>query len=156
MYKHSTQKNHRHILEKHLLPQFGGKAIADVTRQEIQAYVARVTQAGYAPKTIDHIHDVLSAVLRTAVKWGHLQDNPAREVDMPALQTVRPKWALTNPRRVRTALVKKSASRSADQCARTNVRQAIGRCRLGGTPCSLRIRAIVDRPPSWPRFFKAP
>src|SRR5207302_796942 len=25
---------------------------------------------GYAPKSIDHIHDVLSAVLRTAVKWG--------------------------------------------------------------------------------------
>jgi len=95
MYKHSTQKNHRYILEKHLLPQFGGKAIADVTRQEIQAYVARLTQAGYAPKTIDHIHDVLSAVLRTAVKWGHLQDNPAREVDLPALKTVRPKWALT-------------------------------------------------------------
>ena len=27
MYKHSTQKNHRHILEKHLLPRFGDKAI---------------------------------------------------------------------------------------------------------------------------------
>ena len=86
MYKHSTQKNHRHIVEKHLLPRFGDKPIADVTRQEIQAYVAHLTQAGYAPKTIDHIHDVLSAVLRTAVKWGHLQDNPARGVDLPTLQ----------------------------------------------------------------------
>jgi integrase len=95
MYKHSTQKNHRHILEKHLLPQFGDKAIAEVTRQEVQAYVSCLTKAGYAPKTIDHIHDVLSAVLRTAVKWGHLQDNPARDVDLPALKTVRPKWALT-------------------------------------------------------------
>ena len=37
----------------------------------------------------------LSAVLRTAVKWGHLQDNPARGVDLPTLKTVRPKWALT-------------------------------------------------------------
>lgn len=95
MYKHSTQKNHRHILGKHLLPQFGDKAIAEVTRQEVQAFVARLTQSGYAPKTIDHIHDVLSAVLRTAVKWGHLQDNPTRDVDLPALKTVRPKWALT-------------------------------------------------------------
>jgi integrase len=95
MYKHSTQKNHRHILEKHLVPHFGDEVITDVTRQEIQAYVARLTQAGYAPKSIDHIHDVLSAVLRTAVKWGHLQDNPARDVDLPALKTVRPKWVLT-------------------------------------------------------------
>jgi integrase len=95
MYKASTQKNHRHILGKHLVPRFGEMAITDVTRQEVQAYVAQLQQAGYAPKTIDHIHDVLSAVLRTAVKWGHLQDNPARDVHLPALKTVRPKWALT-------------------------------------------------------------
>jgi integrase len=95
MYKASTQKNHRHIATKHLLPQFGDKAVSDVTRQEVQAYVAHLTQVGYAPKTIDHIHDVLSAVLRTAVKWGHVHDNPARGVDLPALRTVRPKCVLT-------------------------------------------------------------
>jgi hypothetical protein len=41
------------------------------------------------------MHDVLSAILRTAVKWGHLPDNPARGVDLPTLKTVKPKWALT-------------------------------------------------------------
>ena len=95
MYKHSTQKNHRHILEKHLLPRFGDKEMTEITRQEVQAYVAHLVSNGYAPRTTDHIHDVLSAVLRTAVKWGHLQDNPAREVDLPAQVNVRPKWALT-------------------------------------------------------------
>ena len=95
MYKHSTQKNHRHILDKHLLPWFGEVPIVEVTRQEVQAYVAHLTRRGYAPKTVDHIHDVLSAVLRTAVKWGHLQENPARDVDLPKLRTVQPKWALS-------------------------------------------------------------
>ena len=95
MYKHSTQKNHRHIAAKHLVPRFGDKAVSDITRQEVQAYVAHLTQAGYAPKTIDHIHDVLSAVLRAAVKWGHVQENPARGVDLPPLKTVRPKSVLT-------------------------------------------------------------
>ena len=95
MYKHSTQKNHRHIAEKHLVPRFGDTAVSDVTRQEMQAYVAHSRRQGTRPKTIDHIHDVLSAVLRTAVKWGHLQENPARGVDLPTLRTVRPKWALT-------------------------------------------------------------
>ncbi len=33
-------------------------------------------------------------VLRTAVKWGHLTDNPAHNVDSPVLKTVRPKWVL--------------------------------------------------------------
>jgi integrase len=95
MYKPSTQKNHRHILGKHLMPRFGDLAIADVTRQEIQAYVARLNAAGYAPKTVDHIHDVLSAILRTATKWGHISENPSRGVDLPILRTVKPKWALT-------------------------------------------------------------
>jgi integrase len=95
MYKHSTQKNHRHILHKHLLPRFGDTAICDVKRQAIQEYVSELMQTGYAPRTIDHMHDVLSAVLRTAVKWGHLPENPAQGVDLPRLRTVRPKWALT-------------------------------------------------------------
>jgi hypothetical protein len=55
-YKPSTQKNHRHILGKHLMPRFGQKAVADVTRQEIKAYVAHLTKSGYAPKSVDHMH----------------------------------------------------------------------------------------------------
>jgi integrase len=95
MYKYSTQKNRRYILHKHLLPCFGDRPLFEVTRQEVQAYIAHLTREEYAPKSIDHIHDVLSAVLRTAVKWGHMEDNPARGVDLPKLRTVRPKWALT-------------------------------------------------------------
>jgi len=95
MYKHSTQKHRRFMLRKHLLPRFGDKAVSEITRQDIQVYIAHLTQQGYAPKSIDHVHDVLSAVLRTAVKWGHLEDNPARGVELPKLKTVRRKWALT-------------------------------------------------------------
>jgi site-specific recombinase XerD len=95
MYKHSTQKNHIHILAKHLVPRFGTTQLDNLSRQHVQAYVADLLRKGYAPKTIDHIHDVLSAVLRTAVKWGHLTDNPAHNVDLPILKTVRPKWVLT-------------------------------------------------------------
>ena len=95
MYKHSTQKHRRFMLSKHLLPRFGDKALSEITRQEIQVYVAHLIQQGYAPKSIDHTIDVLSAVLRTAMKWGHLQENPARGVELPTLKTIRPKWALT-------------------------------------------------------------
>ena len=57
--------------------------------------MTHLIKAGYAPKSIDHIHDVLSAILRSAVKWGISQANPARGVEMPRLKTIRPKWALT-------------------------------------------------------------
>ena len=46
---------------------------------------------------------MLSAVLRAAVKWGHLREDPARGVDLPKLKCVRPKWALTRPQA--TALI---------------------------------------------------
>ena len=94
MYKPSTQKNHRHIAEKHLLPRFGDKPLSEISRQEVQSYVAHLQKA-YAPKTVDHVHDVLSAILRTAVEWGHFPENPARGVRLPKLRTVRPKWVLT-------------------------------------------------------------
>lgn len=94
-YKRSTQKNHRHVMEKHLIPRFGDRALSDVTPQVIQTYVTHLTKAGYAPKSIDQIHDVFSAILRSAVKWGHLSTNPAYGVEMPRLKTVKPKWALT-------------------------------------------------------------
>jgi integrase len=94
-YKHSTQKNHRNIMDKHLVPRFGDLPVCEVTTQLIQVYVTSLIEAGYAPKSIDHIHDVLSAVLRSGVKWGHLQVNPAQGVEMPRLKTVRPKWART-------------------------------------------------------------
>ena len=82
-------------MEKHLIPRFGELALCDVTTPAIQTYVTHLIKAGYAPKSIDHIHDVMSAILRSAVKWGHLQANPARGVEMPRLKTIRPKWAFT-------------------------------------------------------------
>ena len=74
------------------------RPLADVTRQEIQAYVAHLTQAGYAPKTIDHIHDVLE---RGAPHGGEVGP-PVRTIRRAAWtcrrsKTVRPKWALTIP-----------------------------------------------------------
>jgi integrase len=37
----------------------------------------------------------MSAILRSAVKWGHMTENVAHGVDLPKLRTVKPKWALT-------------------------------------------------------------
>ncbi len=93
-HKFSTQKNHAPV-RKHLEPRFGDQSMSGMSRQDIQAYVTELTTRGYAPKTVDHIHDVLSAVLRTAVDWGHLSENPTRDVELPKLRTVRPKWALS-------------------------------------------------------------
>src|SRR5581483_3855150 len=94
MYKHSTALVHVHLLGKHILPRFGEMDVDKITRQEIQAWIAYLNRQ-FAPKTVDHLHDILSAVLRTAMNWGYISENPALGVEMPALKTVRPKFALT-------------------------------------------------------------
>lgn len=100
-YKHSTRKNRMFFARKHLIPRFGDMVAAKITRQQVQAYVTDLVNAGYAPKTIDNLHDALSAVFRTGVEWGHFVENPARGVRLPKLRTVRPRWALTTDQAAR-------------------------------------------------------
>jgi hypothetical protein len=61
-----------------------------------------------------------------------------------------------NARHVQTSVVKKSAAAIAPQWARRNVCQFVGRWGTGCNPDALSIRAMVERPTSWPRFFNAP
>ena len=94
-YKFSTGTVHACILQKHLVPRFGTMNIADVSTLEIQKYVSEMQRRGSAPNSIDQHHQVLSDVMRAAVKWYGLPGNPARGVEMPRMKPVRPRWALT-------------------------------------------------------------
>jgi integrase len=64
------------------------------TQVALQAYVTYLREQKYAPHSIDHFHEVLSAVLRSAVRWQRLEKNPAEGVILPKIVPVRPKWAL--------------------------------------------------------------
>ncbi len=57
-----------------------------------------------------------------------------------------------------TSTLKKSAAAMAPQCALRKVFQGIvlPRSGAGSMPCSLRMRWMVDRPRSKPRFSSAP
>ena len=106
-YKHSVQLGHGNILQVHLEPKFGDRPIADITTMEIQEWITELRQhefrnskdevvkVGYASHSIDHFHEVLNAVLRTAVEWYKLPGNPARGVHIGKVKPARKKWALT-------------------------------------------------------------
>src|SRR5262245_30623335 len=83
MYKFSTRQGHSMILKVHLLPRFGDLRLCDVSTDRIQAYVTQLRQRNYSPHSIDHYHEVLSAVLRSAVRWRRLELNPADGVILP-------------------------------------------------------------------------
>jgi integrase len=94
MYKFSTRQGHSLILKFHLLPRFGDLPLCDITTDRIQAYITHLRDRNYAPHSIDHYHEVLSAVLRSAVRWHRLESDPAEGVVLPKITPVRPKWAL--------------------------------------------------------------
>jgi len=94
MYKFSTRQGHLMILNVHLLPRFGDLRLCDITTDRIQAYVTHLREQKYSPHSIDHYHEVLSAVLRSAVRWKRLEANPAEGVVLPRITPVRSKWVL--------------------------------------------------------------
>jgi hypothetical protein len=53
---------------------------APSTTTEIQSWVTDLREQQYALNSIDHFHEVMNAVMRTAVTWYKLERNPARGV----------------------------------------------------------------------------
>ncbi len=103
MYKYSSRLVRGDTVTKKLIPRFGDWELTDVTKQEIQSYIAELHRAGYAPHSVHHVHNVLSAVLGKAVEWDYLQANPAHGVNLPQLIAVRSKWVL-NPEQAKQLL----------------------------------------------------
>lgn len=95
LYKASVRMGHGQILRLHLIPKFGPRLINEITTMEIQSWVTELRNRGYSPNSIDHFHEVMNAVMRSATDWYKLPANPARGVKIGKVRPVRKKWALT-------------------------------------------------------------
>jgi len=94
-YKPSVRIGHGYILRVHLIPKFGSRFVREITTMEIQSWITDLREKKYAPNSIDHFHEVMNAVMRTAVTWYGIAKNPARGVQIGRIKPVRKKWALT-------------------------------------------------------------
>lgn len=81
--KHSTQLGYRRVLNCHLLPYFGDWRLCDITKLDIQQFVAEKFRQGRAWQTVRNAWIVLSTILDSAVEYGYLTINPARGVKFP-------------------------------------------------------------------------
>jgi len=54
--------------------------LKELTLELLQGYFAGLQKSGLSGESIDKIRDVLSAILRVAVSYGRLRDNPAQHV----------------------------------------------------------------------------
>ncbi|PYT22139.1 MAG: hypothetical protein DMG58_30735, partial [Acidobacteria bacterium] len=88
--KFATQEIYSFLLRKHLTPQFGDQRLCDISRVEIQQYLLEKLKQGFAWETTNHLRNLMSKVLGTAVTWNYLADNVVRGVKMPERSLKRP------------------------------------------------------------------
>lgn len=73
---------YRSIVERHLVPAFGSLSLVSLSRRDVQSWVNR--QSG-SPQTIRHRLDCLRGAMSRAVRWGLIDSNPAKEIDLPVV-----------------------------------------------------------------------
>ena len=79
----STRYRYGLILEHQILPYWSKVPLSNVGHADSVAWVARLTDLGYAPATIRQAHRVFSLVLDLAMRDGRLTRNPAKGVRLP-------------------------------------------------------------------------
>ena len=87
----SSRDRYEGIIRNYLVPVFGEKTLRDLTLQTLQTYFTGLKGSGLSYESQDKIRDVMSAILVTAVKYGHLTRNPAEDVQLAVRKTNRAK-----------------------------------------------------------------
>jgi len=88
--KFATREIYSFLLRKHLTPRFGDQRLCDISRVEIQQYLLEKLKQGFAWETTNHLRNLMSKVLGTAISWNYLADNVVRGVKMPERSLKRP------------------------------------------------------------------
>lgn len=83
LFKLSSQVGYRPLLSKHLLPYFGDYALSEILPAQIQGFLTEKAKTGISWHTVRNLRNLLSRILRTAVEWGYLEENPAAKVKLP-------------------------------------------------------------------------
>lgn len=76
-------QDYRIILNRHLAPHFGARAIERITPDDLAAYIAIKAAAGLSTKTISNHLTFAHGVFACALKPGYVPSNPAAVVDRP-------------------------------------------------------------------------
>lgn len=80
----STRRGYWQILQNHVLPEFGSRALASVDFMDIERFVAtKVAEGALGPKKIRDCVSVVSLVMQAAIRSGGRRDNPAAGHHVP-------------------------------------------------------------------------
>jgi integrase len=81
--KLSTQHGYRIVLNKHLLPYWRTWQLREITKSDVQQWIADRFRQKQGWQTIRNAWTLLSSILETAVEYAYVATNPARGVKFP-------------------------------------------------------------------------
>ena len=70
--------------KNHIVEEFGGREVSDITPQEIIAFLQKFAVQGYSQKVINNYRSVLSMIFDEAFVAGHIDHNPC--YGLPAIK----------------------------------------------------------------------
>ncbi|MBZ5647000.1 MAG: site-specific integrase [Acidobacteriia bacterium] len=85
----TTTDRYEGVIDDYLLPAFGKLCLRDLTPLTIQKHFSGLAKSELSHASKDKIRDVLSSILKSAVKYGLLVKNPAEGVAIPRDRTGR-------------------------------------------------------------------
>ena len=79
----TTQESYRGMTSKYLEPRFGPMCLRDLTPLTLQQFFSSLAAERVAHPSILKVRDTLSSILRSAVRYGFLIQNPMDGLQMP-------------------------------------------------------------------------
>lgn len=88
----ASRERLRQILDRHVLPAVGGRAVGSVRHSDVEALVARMTADGLAPATVRKAVHTVGAVFTRARRDGLCTVNPVEGVELPRQARREMRW----------------------------------------------------------------
>jgi hypothetical protein len=80
----STRRGYWQILQNHVLPEFGDRALSSIDFMDVERFVAtKLAEGALGPKKIRDCVSVISLVMQAAIRSGARRDNPAAGHHVP-------------------------------------------------------------------------
>ena len=78
----STYRTHSNYAKNHVYPELGKLRVVDLTIHDLQLFINQKKAAGIHPNTLLHLKNLVSGALTQGMKWGVLDRNVARNIEI--------------------------------------------------------------------------
>ncbi|MDC7289549.1 site-specific integrase [Blautia schinkii] len=88
----TTISTYKYLLDAHIIPVIGHLKLSKLQPRHLNKLYDKLASerkdgrdGGYSPKTIRHVHNIISGIYTTAMKWNIVMENPCERVSPPKM-----------------------------------------------------------------------